>query len=111
MIDWERVAELRSEVGEEAFAEVAALFLEEVDEVIARLDATPPPQGAALAADLHFLKGSALNLGFAAFAGLCAAGEVQAGKGAAVDLPALLACYAASRADFLAGLGGPEDGG
>ena len=37
MIDWSRVSELREEVGEEDFAEVVELFLDEVDGVIGTL--------------------------------------------------------------------------
>ena len=33
MISWERVNELRDEVGQEDFLEVVEIFLEEVDEV------------------------------------------------------------------------------
>ena len=37
MIDWARVRELKDEVGADAFDEVVELFLEEVEEVIVRL--------------------------------------------------------------------------
>ena len=36
MIDWERVAELKDEVGDDDFAEIADLFLAEVEEQLAR---------------------------------------------------------------------------
>lgn len=48
MIDWERVADLRSEIGDDGFDEVIALFLEETDEVIARLSARPDPRGSSV---------------------------------------------------------------
>lgn len=101
MIDWARVQRLRDEVGSEDFREVVALFLEEVDEVAARLRAGPDP--GRLEADLHFLKGSALNLGFADFGALCHAGEQRAAAGdaAAVDVAGLVAVYDRSRAAFL----------
>ncbi len=101
MIDWQRVAELRDEVGAEDFDEVVALFLEEVDEVIERLQATPDPD--AYEEDLHFLKGSALNLGFRAFAELCEAGErtAAAGQSGAVDIQAVIGFYGRSKAQFL----------
>ena len=106
MIDWTRVFELREEVGPEDFDEVVALFLDEVEEVITRLRDKPDP--VRLEADLHFLKGSALSLGFADFSTLCARGETRAASGQDVsaDLPSLLACYAASRAHFLSELPG-----
>ena len=103
MIDWDRVEELRDEVGAEDFDEIALLFLQEVDEVSARLASAPEP--ATLQADLHFLKGSALNLGFARLARLCAEGERLAAEGAAVALAPLLTCYAGSRRQFLARTG------
>lgn len=103
MIDWDRVEELRDEVGAEDFDEIALLFLQEVDEVGARLAGTPDP--ATLEADLHFLKGSALNLGFARLGALCSEGERLAAAGSAVALGPLLACYADSRRQFLARTG------
>jgi HPt (histidine-containing phosphotransfer) domain-containing protein len=98
MIDWDRVASLRAEIGEDDFLEVAEMFLEEADDVIERLLAGRP--GSSLAADLHFLKGSALNLGFADLAGLCSEGEKLADAGAPVDVPRVIRCYASSRLAF-----------
>lgn len=37
MIDWERVAELQSEIGADGFGEVLELFLDEVEGVVMRL--------------------------------------------------------------------------
>ena len=73
MINWARVASLREEVGPEDFDEVVDLFLMEVDEEIATLDELRP--GKELAEKLHFLKGSALSLGFQDFSALCQSGE------------------------------------
>lgn len=105
MIDWNRVENLRDEIGADAMGEVVALFLEEVEAEIERL--RDPGGRRDLEAQLHFLKGSALNLGFAAFSDMCHAGEVAAAEGRAeiVDLSRILACYEASRATFLGGLG------
>jgi HPt (histidine-containing phosphotransfer) domain-containing protein len=102
MIDWERVAQLREEVGPEDFIEVVDLFLEEVDGVTARLALAS--EGTRLRDDLHFLKGSALNLGFDAFGRLCQEGEKAVARGSMPDLAALLRCYAVSREAFLAAL-------
>lgn len=101
MINWSRVSELRAEVGDEAFGEVVEMFLEEVEEVAERLTASP--DRARLAEDLHFLKGSALSLGFAQFANMCSDGEKRvASDGAdAVNIPSLLECYAQSKTLFL----------
>lgn len=104
MIDWSRVRELRDEVGAEEFDEVVELFLEEVDEVVARLRADPDPTK--YEEELHFLKGSALNLGFEALGKLCQSGEsaAAAGQQDTVILEPILSCYDRSRASFLAEL-------
>ena len=101
MIDWDRVASLRAEIGAEDFAEVAEMFLDEADEVVARLRAGG--FGPGLEAELHFLKGSALNLGLRELAGLCNIGEKRASKGEPVDVARVIQSYATSRAAFAAG--------
>lgn len=100
MIDWGRVETLFEEIGGEDFREVVQIFLEETDIVIARLETTPDP--ARFEEDLHFLKGSALNLGFAEMAALCQEGERMAARGEAeaVDIAAVLASYRASVTSF-----------
>lgn len=103
MIDWTRVTELRDEIGGEDFAEVVALFLEEADEVVLKL----PICGSAKALEsaLHFIKGSALNLGFAELARLCQDGERLAAAGECnVNVEGVIASYATSKAAFEAGL-------
>lgn len=103
MIDWERVTELRTEVGPENFDEVVDLFLFEVEDELTRLREFSNPEG--MAARLHFLKGSALNLGFAAFSELCAVGEAAAGAEAnLVNVDDVLACYSLSKQEFTRGL-------
>ena len=101
MIDWKRVHELRSEIGLDGFAEVADMFLDEADQAVRTLVA-------GLAADevegkLHFLKGSALNLGLADLAAICQDGErkAAAGYGALVDVRRVAAVYHGSRAMLL----------
>ncbi len=101
MIDWSRVRELRDEIGDDTFAEVVDLFLEEVDQAISGLRTgqnTEPTHEV-----MHFLKGCALNLGFSEFGKLCLRTEkaAEAGKTDAVDIPAILICYDASRSEFL----------
>ena len=104
MIDWSRVAELRSEIGADDFDEVVELFLEEVEEVIERLRQNPADT--TLEPDLHFLKGSALNLGFSDLSAICASGEKQAatGNAAAVDLAQVIDTFVGSRQKFLTDL-------
>jgi HPt (histidine-containing phosphotransfer) domain-containing protein len=105
MIDWGRIADLRSEIGPEDFEEVVNLFLDEADEVVARLGkalCTPGPGNALLRDDLHFLKGAALNLGFRALADLCQTGERQAAPLEEADIAQIIAVYGASRRAFIA---------
>lgn len=103
MIDWDRVQQLREEIGRDEFAEVVMMFLEEADEVLARM--APNVEGPALRDDCHFLKGAALNLGFKSLAALCLRGEKRAqGVDCDTDLAEIRACYSASRDSLLAGL-------
>lgn len=103
MIDWDRVAQLREEVGPEAFGEVVELFLDEVDEVTGRLQRAADPDR--LRDDLHFLKGSALNLGFRDLGAMCHEAERLAVAGGLPAVAPVLACFAASRAAFVAQIG------
>ncbi|MEL7097682.1 MAG: Hpt domain-containing protein [Pseudomonadota bacterium] len=100
MIDWTRVGDLRDEVGAEDFEEVVELFIEEVDEAIERLRAEA--YETSLAAELHFLKGSAMNLGFSGFADLCSAAEQTAEQGGQVNTAGIVASYEMARTAFLA---------
>ena len=99
MIDWDRVAQLREEVGPEDFGEVVQLFLEEVDEVTERL-ATVAEAGR-LSEDLHFLRGSALNLGFRDFGMMCQEAERVAAAGGSPEVDPILRCFVASRQAFV----------
>jgi HPt (histidine-containing phosphotransfer) domain-containing protein len=106
MIDWDRVTELRNEIGVEDFAEVVDLFLEEADEVAENISANLTPD--AVESALHFLKGSALNLGFRDLAQLCQIGEKSAAGGdtAGIDLGKVVAVYERSKSAFAAGKAG-----
>lgn len=103
MIDWSQIDEMKAEMGG-GFQEVVTMFLDEVGEVIKRLETAPDP--ATLGADLHFLKGAALNLGFSDFADLCTTGEKLAmhDRVGEVDLAGILICYRASSEVFRSGL-------
>lgn len=103
MVDWNRVNDLRREVGEENFDEIIAMFLEETDAVIHRLSWQTSAK--VLENDLHFLKGSALNIGLATLAGLCQLGEKQAALGDTdIDLSRIAKVYQLSRAELLGAL-------
>ena len=101
MISWDRVRELRREIGEENFSEVTNLFLEEVEETLNRLQTLP--EAVDHESDLHLLKGSAFNLGFQALGALCREGEVSARSRrlGAEDIDRVANVYAASKRQFL----------
>jgi histidine phosphotransfer protein HptB len=104
MIDWKRVDELKDEIGEDGFAEVADMFLDEAEGAVKALlrgIAAEEVEG-----QLHFLKGSALNLGLSELAAICQDGErrAAAGEGALVDVTLVASVWRASRASLLGGL-------
>lgn len=104
MIDWQRVNTLRDEIGADDFEEVVPMFLEEVEAVTDELRASPDISS--LEAHMHFLKGSAVSLGFKAFSDMCGEGETKAagGDAASIDLAAILECYEQSKKTFMTGL-------
>lgn len=101
MIDWTRVQDLCAEVGEEDLEDVVDLFLEEVEMMLAMLDKSS--DALKLAENLHFLKGSALNMGFIEFAEVCAHGEKTANAGNIndFDLSKVNTAYKNAKAFFL----------
>ena len=106
MIDWTQIKQLKEDVGLEDLAEVIEVFIEEVDEAVDVLRDVTQLDAATMETSLHFLKGSALNLGFADFATLCAQGEAKAKENApnAFDLTKVAPAYDASKKQFLAEL-------
>jgi histidine phosphotransfer protein HptB len=104
MIQWARVNELRDEVGAEDFDEVVDLFLEEVEEVIQGLSADST--ASQMEQHLHFLKGSALSLGFRTFSDLCQDGERKSAKGetGTIDLVEIIDGFEQSKTEFIAQL-------
>lgn len=99
MIDWERVAELKSEVGEEDFHEVIEMFFEEVEEVIEQLSEDNAEK---LAEDMHFLKGSALNVGMAKVSALCrdAEAHLRAGRTQDVEIVGIKSAFIETKQAF-----------
>ena len=95
MIDWNRVSELREEVGDEDLQEILEMFLEEVAEVLDRL---PAESHSALSETLHFLKGSAMNIGLSDFSALCRdlEAELALRQILTADLKRLKSSFAAS---------------
>lgn len=104
MIDWKRVQELRDEIGADGFGEVADMFLDEADQAVAALVSGVP--AGEIEGQLHFLKGSALNLGLSDLAAVCHEGERAAalGRAATVDIAQIASVYQASRRALLARL-------
>ena len=103
MIDWQRIRDLKQEIGAGSFDKVVVLFLGEADAATDQLlAATTPPD---MKRDLHALKGLALNLGFVDLAQLCQIYETRAAEGD-TDLPLakFQTVYAASRTEFLSNL-------
>lgn len=98
MLNWSRVKELKDDLGEDDFQEITSLFMEEVEEKLAELSSKTPD---AFAADLHFLKGSAANLGFESFRAMC---EQMENAPNAARLGDLVALYEQSKSTFLEGL-------
>lgn len=103
-IDWTRVQELGDEIGHDDLAEVAAMFIAEVGETIDRLLGTPHLLPSA--EDMHFLKGSAVNIGFARLGALCAQGEAfaNAGNAARINLTDIAQAFDAAAAEFSTGI-------
>lgn len=104
MIDWARVLQMHEEVGAQEFGPLIALFLAETEARLMHLGASP----AQFLLDLHFLRGSALTLGFADFADLCLRTEAQLVEGninqhSRADLAA---SFAAAKRQFLHELDG-----
>ncbi|KAF0116629.1 MAG: Hpt domain-containing protein [Rhodobacteraceae bacterium] len=110
MIDWKRVDELKGEIGADGFVEVADMFLDEAEGAVKALlrgIAAEEVEG-----QLHFLKGSALNLGLSELAAICQDGErmAAAGEGALVDVSLVASVWRASRASLLGGLAADQAG-
>ena len=74
MIDWTRISELREEVGADDLSEVLDLFFDEVGEAVAALGQCAESE---LSVKLHFLKGSAMNIGLTRVSELCLEAERQ----------------------------------
>ncbi|WP_170468256.1 Hpt domain-containing protein [Ruegeria arenilitoris] len=105
MINWSRVRQLRDEVGASEFDEVVEIFLDEVQEALTRL--CNDTARAEFEQNLHFVKGSALSLGFETLAKLCQDGERQSAQGQSqtVDLPGIVDTFESSSVAFKSGLG------
>ncbi|MEM7440671.1 MAG: Hpt domain-containing protein [Pseudomonadota bacterium] len=104
MIDWSRVKELEDDMGAEDLGDVVAIFLDEMEEAIEDMVAQPPNSSEEWASRMHFLKGSAFNLGFEAFGAYCGGGETaaRAGDVDGLTVAELRARYDVSKSAFIA---------
>ena len=100
MLNAARIAELKREVGEDDFSEVVSLFCEEMEDALTELGAARQDT---VRERLHFLKGSAFNIGLDAMGRLCAREEVRltADQTATPDVAAIRAAYAAAKSELL----------
>lgn len=103
MLDWNRINELRDEVGDDEFQLILELFLDEVEGVLIRLSRQDALR---LETNLHFLKGCAWNLGFSAFGNLCDADERLASDDRPLEvcLETLMKTYSESKQALMRGL-------
>ena len=106
MIDWKRLHGLRADIGEEDFADIAMIFVGEITEHLDRLAQDP---AAATAADFHFLRGSAANMGFVAMVDACRTAESACLAGEVADVAGVAHSFAASLAAVAADIPGILD--
>lgn len=101
MIDTTRLDQLADEIGRESLAEIVDVFMSEMDETVEKLPEVDSAQ--AYAAQLHFLKGSALNLGLTAIAVACdeERGAIMTGAERSQNVTQIKALYEKSRAMLL----------
>ena len=96
-VDWDRINELRADIGEEDFADVALLFVSELHEAFEGLLSNP---GAATDAEFHFLRGGAANLGFQAVVDACDVAERTYLSGGTPDVGAVHRAFKAAMAEI-----------
>ncbi|MEM9716398.1 MAG: Hpt domain-containing protein [Pseudomonadota bacterium] len=80
MIDWLRVNELKSDLGDDMFDEILPVFIDEISELLDQMPSKSDPVD--IAGICHSIKGSAANLGFEALAQVASDGEKSANEGA-----------------------------
>lgn len=106
MINWQQIRQLEEDVGAEDLAEVVTLFLAEVDEAIEELDGITQKGPTEIADAMHFLKGSAFNLGFQRFGEFCSEREALAhsGETGSISSSEIEELYQASKKQFFENL-------
>ena len=106
LINWSRIEALKEDVGREDVKEVIDLFINEIQQVIDKIPAQMEAEN--IADDLHFLKGSALSLGFQELSCVCQTGYEAFSKTprGAFEIDNVRACFETSKAEFDAKLDG-----
>lgn len=101
MLDWTRISELQDDLGEDGFAEMSELFLQEIATILDQL--IPESAVTTWESQLHMIKGCALNMGLGALAGYAAQLEQNAHQTLAWDaeIVRLRDLFADSRQEFL----------
>ncbi|MEJ6390046.1 Hpt domain-containing protein [Gymnodinialimonas ulvae] len=94
-VDWDRLNELKADIGDEDFADVAMLFVTELQDTLSALT----PENAA-ADDFHFLRGSASNLGFTALVTACSTAEAACASGQSPDVDAVRTAFGSALAEM-----------
>lgn len=93
LVDLARLEELVADIGEEALPEIMDMFVAEVEDSLAALRREERQAAGEIASEAHFIRGSALNLGFMALAEAC--GKVEKLAAAAPGTPVATARIAA----------------
>jgi HPt (histidine-containing phosphotransfer) domain-containing protein len=101
IVDWDRISELQSEVGEDGIAEVVTLFVQECADALEAL--TLSSDTGTAAERLHFLKGCAENIGLSELAALCIDEEatLRSGGAASLDPARLRRAFDRARSELL----------
>jgi len=95
LIDWGRLATLREDIGPESFDDIVMMFVTEIRDTLDRFT-----RGSETAADFHFLKGSAANMGLVAMVEACARAEETCNAGFAADIEDVKAVFLQSLAEL-----------
>ncbi|MEH6674258.1 Hpt domain-containing protein [Sulfitobacter sp.] len=105
MIDWEQISVLKEAVGPSAFEEIIVVFFLEVEEAKSKLRDSRATK--TIRDTLHFVKGSALSLGFIEFSEHClrAEKELALGKSMQPLIEDLFTIYEKSKLQFLTSCG------
>lgn len=101
MLNWTTIKKLHHDIDPEDFDEIVDIFLGEMETEIQALrkdDCTDT-----IGCRLHFLKGSALNMGFETFSKLCTVGEqgLATPSTSGIDTFEIEECYKKSKTQFL----------